>query len=840
MLITPSQAQTGFVEDRDRAFYKVNNRLPAHQLPEGVVASAVNQRFDEGKPRPRYGVGFEKWGDTVNVNLISGMGFWASSLKDPTLHARVKAVNGFTVGTEYLLMILDAGTTLSTAYVASSTTIWAASGTTIAPGRFTATQTTYYLVSVVYTATFPSLTIRSRVFPSRSPLAYGRFNDPNGNDNGVLITDEARSDGGVGRAWRIVPGNVPQEIPLNGHDVWETSQVLQCFNGLLLLRPGDERHYFAAAAVDTSADTILLNCLPAWNDGDLVEYVPLSNSQILGTSAPNPNAAYYVKTDAATNKVTLHPTRADALAGTNKLNYGSAVGTFYLKRTAQLPGFYGNGAPPLLMQPTDTLTAFENGFKSAPTAVAVTNSLATDTGSDANNITAPNHRLVAGDQVSVTLSTDGALTKFARPLSDFAVQLYDTADHALAGGATGLYDISADAQTGTLSKVGAAAMPMPPARIGVYYKQRVVLVNGKNNVLISDPLDPLHFQPFNSQLTANLGDSGIVTQVIPIAEDTLLFIKSDSVLALTGLGGAPGGWALIEVSREYGGLAARGTVANGADVWTFGRRGIESVAQTTQGVVQGVALPVSNDIQRRLQSVDWRYADQVCAGNWNNRTFFAVPNKGQSGTVTNNAVLVWNAVNQGWEDLWQGDLLTPVAFARLKVNGDERLTFCNAHGQVCWFTDGFADYDAAIETELLTRGYFAGEVVLCLKGEVNWDTFNPNLTVSALSAGVNEEQIIIDALTMDRTTYLVDGPAAYDPDTATPATFLAPHRADYSPAAVELFSATLDTHQNTTQPLRLRLRDCAIQLRIRNTQGSARINSVGLAAKPVTIKGLQT
>lgn len=832
MLITATQLQAGFVPDQDRAFYKVNNRLPAHQLEEGVAAAAVNLRFDEGKPRPRFGVGLQQWGRRAATNLVSGdWDYGAGALVTAT-------ITGFEVGKRYaytpgnsvlLANAVPPGAQLVSHDIASGLIVRSSAG------GFIATQTTYYLVGPRDGRyTFP---ITAQIVLTGNPLAYGRFNDPNGLDNGVLITDEARSDGGVGKAWRIVPGNVPQEIPLNGHDVWETSQVLQCFNGFLLLRPGDERHYFAGTAVDTAADTIQLNCLPAWNDGDLVLFARVSGAGIAGTSAPNENAQYYVKTDTATNKVTLHPTRADALAGSAALNYSSASGLFYLKRAAQLPGFYGNGSPPLLMQNTDTLTAFENGFKSAPTRVAVTNSLATDTGNDANHVTAPNHRLVAGDQISITLSTDGTVTKYARPISDYAVQLYDTSDHALAGGSSGRFDITADAQTGSLAKVGAAALPMPPARIGVYYKQRVVLVNGRNNVLISDPLDPLHFAPFTSQLTANLGESSMVTQVIPIGEDTLLFVKSDRILALTGLGGAASGWALIDVTTEYGGLAARGTVANGADVWTFGRRGVESVAQTQQGVIQGVALPVTNDIVRRLQNVDWRRADQACAGNWNNWTFFAVPFKGQSGTVSNNAVLAWNSVNQGWADLWQGDLLTPVAFCRLTVFGEERLTFCNADGYICWFTDGFTDYNGAIETELLTRGYFAGEVVLCLRGEVNWDTYNPSLTVTALSAGVNEEQVLIDALTFDRAEYLVDGVADYVAGTDD---FSAAHRADYSPTTADLAGATGDTHQNTTQPLRLRMRDRAIQLKISNTQGSARINSVALAAKPVGVKGLQT
>jgi hypothetical protein len=155
---------------------------------------------------------------------------------------------------------------------------------------------------------------------------------------------------------------------------------------------------------------------------------------------------------------------------------------------------------------------------------------------------------------------------------------------------------------------------------------------------------------------------------------------------------------------------------------------------------------------------------------------------------------------------------------------------------VCWFTDGFEDVNGAIETELTTRGYFSGQRVLALRCDLNADTFNPSLTVTARAAGYNEEQTLLDAHTTDRTKYLVDGQADYDPDTSTTATYDVAHREDYSPGASELFVAKLDAHQNVTEHLRLRMRDRVIQIIVANTQGSVQINSVELGAKPIGSK----
>ena len=100
--------------------------------------------------------------------------------------------------------------------------------------------------------------LRAGVDPAHV-LAMTRFNDPEANDALIVITDEVRSDGGVGRAWRLNGSQSPVEIPLNGHDVWGECRLIQCYNAVVLLRHGAARHYFAASAIDAGTDTITLN-----------------------------------------------------------------------------------------------------------------------------------------------------------------------------------------------------------------------------------------------------------------------------------------------------------------------------------------------------------------------------------------------------------------------------------------------------------------------------------------------------------------------------------------------------------------------------------------------------
>lgn len=843
-----NQTAANLITDGDAAFLRVNNRLPAHALKPGEVAEATNIRFDEGKPRPRLGVALEEWG-TPLTNLVTFGQTWPSvpigSLPSVTLT--------LVVGQKYLFIQGNADLLTSDFVSTVSPPSTLPGTTTIDPGVFTATQTTYYLWAA--SRTDSGTTVTGAVYKVQPTCGYKRFNDPLGVDNAVLLTSDWRDgngeDGGRGRAWRICPGNVPQSISLNGHDVWGTCRLEQAHHTLVLARHGNERHYFKASAVDAGNNRITLNATPNWATGDLVLYQPEANSEII--PGPNPGAQYYVQ-NLGSNRVSLHGSAADAVANTNKIDLGTAAGKFYLERQATAPGPFGNGAWPLILQPTDTLTAFENGFRAVPTSVAITNTTDAD-----ETLVAPSHRLLVGDAIAVTLTTDTPGTKYARPLSDHVIKLYDTQAHALAGGATGLFDITTDGQTGTLAKTGASTQPMPPLRELAYHKGRIIgIVWGtKDTIVLSDPFDFLHFSLFTGTVVGNLGESGNANWLAELGEDALLIGKDLAVLVIAGLSGASSGWTMDVITREFGGIAPLGNTAAGADRWFLSRKGVASVTRTIAGEKLGEATPVSNDIPALFADIDWLNAYGACAEVWNNRFFLALPPKNQTvGDVRNTRTLVYNFLNQEsrvdqqviedqivgrvvdsgvpmdtWEGSWNGDLLQPYAFSKLKISGEERLTFATPDGLVCWFTDGFEDGPAPVETRMVTRGYFGGALVLALRGAVNWDTYNPNLDVTIRSVGYNEETALVEGRTFDRTQYLVDGQADYDPSSSTTEDFDVPHREDYSMTAEEVLVGVTDVHQNQTENLRMRVRDRAPQIIIENSQGSVRVNSVQLTAK---------
>lgn len=822
----------------DAAFVRVDTRRPAHELEPGVAADAVNKRCEDGRAWPRFGVSCQPWGRPA-TNLVAAGATWPGP--QPDGWCRV-VVSGLVAGRKYRF---EAGNAVALTD-ANVLVNGQPGGNSVAAGAsFTADATTYYLFAQ---ANASGQAVTAQVFGLLTPRGFRRFKDPDGFDSVVLVTDDWRDgvgeDGGRGRVYRIVSGQAPQAVPLNGHDVDGECRLVPCQNGLLLLRQGNERHYFNAAAVNIAGSYLALNCTPDWADGDLVLFVQEANSYITGASPPNNLTLYYVK-GLGSNHYQLY---TDAgLTTALSFTGGTALGSFYLERRASQPGYFGNGAPPLLMQPAGAQTCWEAGFVAAPLHLS-------PTAFDATNhiLSLANHRLVPGDGITYTHSDTTVETFYVYPVSNDAVVIYDTAANALGQVAAGLKVLTPVFNAAdTVVKKGASATPCPPAREGCYTEvNRTVLVNGLNNLVISDPLDPLHYTPLASEVTAALGESDAVTTVAPFGKDMLAVAKGGELHALVNFSQGPTAWALVNITREYGIGAPLSVTPIGKDLWGFGRKGVVSLQETEFGEVIGVALPTSYDMKKYLDLVDWGYGGQVCAEAWNNRFFVALPlrNQGTAAGV-NNAVLVHNFLNadlsagkHAWEGVWTGAALQVYAFAKLTVYGEERLCFVNYDGQVCWFTDAWSDevvgaQPVAIADRLTTRVYGGASKrnKKWLVGRVNWDTQAAQLTVTAVAPGVNQTAVLLQDFTYDKTAYKVYGKGPYDPGApAGPPGFGDPDREDYAPSIGELGAAgvALDLHQNTTEPLRLRVNAWGLQLVIENKAGSARVGAVELEWAP--------
>lgn len=815
----------------DQSFIRVDTRTPAHLLPPGVAADALNMRSEDGRFWPRFATDLQPWG-------LTGIGLVPAG-------AQYNIVPGQQV-TGYLVNLTPGERYY---YVkGNSQALYNgpnAPGPVIPPGLFTATAAKCFLAGAGGTE------ITAQIFRVGNVCGYTRFKDPEGNDCQVLVTDDWRDqqgeDGGRGRAWLIQANNGPLAVPMNGNDIYGTARLIPCDQGLVLLRQDLERHYFPAAAVGggLGADTIQLNCQPAWENGDEVYFVAdgTVGSALTGGTGPQSGGYCFVK-NIGNNQIKLY--QDSGLA--NAYTFTGALGRFYIERQALQPGFGGNGAPPLICQPgPEGETMWDAGFEEMPAQYfvsSVNGDLVT---------TAIPHRLIPGDTCYYNHSGTNSAQLFACPTSATTVIFYTTEFDAL--GNTGNNTSSPTFAAGDyVVKTTAANQPMPPCREGFYTQQGCLVgVNGLNTLMISQPKDPLHYMPLTDVITAALGDNDAIVAVNEIPNvDALIIYKATSIMALynftAGLSNSGQSWTLAPVTREYGLLAALSLGQAGANNFFVSRRGVDRVSVNALGTLLPSLRPVSYNQLKYINQVDWSNAGLACAGTWNNRYVIALPKAGQAagaaGVMTNatvggpqnNLAMSLNLLNSdeakdewGWEGLWNG--FTVYGFARLTLAGEgERMTFCDYNGNVNWFSDGWQDLGTSqIPQMLLTRRYTGGTQnrKIFQTALVIMDTYDTDITANAIAPGVNRIYPLI-APEYDAVDYLQgpNVPGGYNPNTQQPA-FNTPFREDYTPQVLaETVGNAVEQHQNINQPYRMRVDAWGIQVQLQNSRGSMRVASV--------------
>lgn len=655
------------------------------------------------------------------------------------------------------------------------------------------------------------------------PLALRAMNDSNGERFLVLITEGWRADGGFGRAWRIMSNNAPLEIPLGGHDVWGECRMVPVRGGLVLLRHGNVRYYWAkndgTPNFDVSSRELTFNTLEGLFTGDRVQVVYGAGGMTL---AP---AEFFVRATGV--RVSFHPTRADAMAGTNKreITVPQAGTCIYLEKLEAVAaaGQYQSTAPlPLLLESkrvgAAVVESWNNGFRSVRAAVTA------EIAPGETEWRAGNHNFAPGQAVQLTNDVGGfaaAGTYYVNPLDEGRFTLHALLDEALLGIGPVAAAAGAATYVGSLRPKGFSRALMPGGREGCFAFNRLIIATGMDGLAVSDSGDFLHFYPMTSAKVANLGEATRIQAVVPVGENGLVVLKRDSALLVSGLEQSPGSWTLTELVREYGCVASRTAVQVGRDVWFLSRNGIMSVVQTVQGKMQGVQVPISQPLSGILARVDWARAEGAAAAWWNNRYLLSVPLIGSEGV--NTATLVYNFLTGGWEGYWQGfDVLE---FARLEVAGKLRLCFVSSDGRVRYFNEeALTDGGVPIAGRAVFRGFKGTGMTTVQWQEVGLilDTWAPRFDVEVRLPGVNESQVVRKGVTLSRDRSFLFGDARIPGDRR-------PYGEDYSPGLNAPMGVELNRFQTVSVRYPLAARDISAQVVVAWSEGCVRVRSVWLA-----------
>ena len=213
------------------------------------------------------------------------------------------------------------------------------------------------------------------------------------------------------------------------------------------------------------------------------------------------------------------------------------------------------------------------------------------------------------------------------------------------------------------SQLGFTHMPTPPW--GVYHQRRLIVpyfydTTGssgsetitdrgiRDELLLSDIFDSDTYDRIVNQLKVTAGVADYLQYVHPFTEDNAVIFNRNSIHLMMGLSGSLADISLKEITREAGLVAQKSVVTIGDKIFFLSDNGIYATQFQDLYNLRGAGLPLSDPINPLIKRINRNYAKNSVAIYHDNRYWIAVP---LDNSTTNNAILVYNLLNDGWESL---------------------------------------------------------------------------------------------------------------------------------------------------------------------------------------------
>jgi hypothetical protein len=243
--------------------------------------------------------------------------------------------------------------------------------------------------------------------------------------------------------------------------------------------------------------------------------------------------------------------------------------------------------------------------------------------------------------------------------------------------------------------------------------------NIRDEIIASDILDADTYDQIENQFRIASGGADYVVALQPFAEDNLLVLMRNSIHLITGISGDLEDTVVKEITREVGCIARKSVVQVGNQVFFLSDNGVYSVDFGDLYNLRGSSLPISEAIDPLIQRINPDYAKNSVATYNDNRYYISIP---LDASTTNNAILVFNFLNQGWEslDTIDQDGWNINNIIRAGSGGPNKLYAINSFGGIHILNERVDDVDNIvltpggstasyyIESELTTRQYTQG------------------------------------------------------------------------------------------------------------------------------------
>jgi hypothetical protein len=208
--------------------------------------------------------------------------------------------------------------------------------------------------------------------------------------------------------------------------------------------------------------------------------------------------------------------------------------------------------------------------------------------------------------------------------------------------------------------LGFSHMPAPP--FAVYHQRRLVMpfkftVDSSadsftsrgilDEVIASDILDTDTYDQIYAQYRFNAGTADFVVGLHSFAEDRLLVFNRNSIHIVENTTSLQAATTRV-LTNEVGCVARKSIVQVGSQVIFLSDNGVYGTQFMDEYNLRGTETPLSGPINETIKRINKEAWDQSVAIYFDNRYYIAVPLDASSD---NNAILVYNFLNQQWESI---------------------------------------------------------------------------------------------------------------------------------------------------------------------------------------------
>jgi hypothetical protein len=375
----------------------------------------------------------------------------------------------------------------------------------------------------------------------------------------------------------------------------------------------------------------------------------------------------------------------------------------------------------------------------------------------------------------------------------------------------------------------------------LYSQNRLWEIVGKDSIYASDVLDFTVFNSTDNSFNLSKGDSNYLVTTYPFGDTSILVFKNQSIHILTGVDGSLADVVASEITRQVGAVGINAVVSVGPDVVYMSNRNINLITlTTTNNSLQHKTLPLSRNIQKIFNRVNWDYAYKVSMGFYDNKLFVALP---LDNATACNTVVVYNFVTEAWFGEWNFDSSLGISIQNFVVAnylGLQRLHAVTEDGRIFVVGDGQNDISgttvADISTSLTTRAYsFGNQNHTPSRLYLDLGTNNPTFSVTAYSEGVSEYTEELSGQTFSRSQSWIFNDSTYTLTNVND-DYNRAGRKDYSSGTgsggIASGSGFLpEAEQEYRLPILSRRNGRLSWLKVENTTGVIRVMTVGFEAR---------